>query len=188
MKNTKVAIFLASGFEIAEALIVVDILKRAKIKVDMVNINNEEIISSNQNINVKTNVKINDLRWDNYKLLILPGGQPGTTNLLASKKLCEKLKEFASQKEKIIAAICAAPLILAKLGILKNKRAVVYPGFEKYLKANKVKNEKEKNLVIDDNIITAKALGNAFTFAFILVDLFLKEKTTSKVIKEQLFF
>jgi 4-methyl-5(b-hydroxyethyl)-thiazole monophosphate biosynthesis len=99
-------------------------------------------------------------------MIVLPGGMPGTTNLGAHKGLEEQLKKF-EEKNRWLAAICAAPMIFGNLGLLKGKKAVIYPGMEEHLKGAQVG---EKPVEIDGKIITSKAPGTAMIFALALVE------------------
>lgn len=99
-------------------------------------------------------------------MLVLPGGMPGAKHLNEHEELKKLLKEFDSQ-QKYIAAICAAPMVLGGLGLLNNKRATCYPGFEPELIGAKIIGEK---VVVDGHIITGKGPGLVFDFALQLVE------------------
>lgn len=113
----KAAIFLATGFEESEAVNTIDILDRAGITVDIYTINNSKIVRGSHNIAISSNFIMDDHEIEfyikSYDLFILPGGEPGTTNLAKSIKL-KNIFLNAFRKDKYIAAICAAPQVLGK--------------------------------------------------------------------------
>ena len=160
-----VYVFLANGFETVEALACVDILRRADIETVTVGVGSKNITSS-QSIPVEcdeTDLRIGFL--DDIEAIVLPGGMPGTVNLEESK-VVQDFIDFAVKRNIIIGAICAAPSILGKKGLLKNKNATCFPGFEKYLSnAVYTGNSVEK----DGNIITGKGMGVAVDFALEIV-------------------
>lgn len=174
-----VCIFMANGFEEVEALTVVDILRRANIDIKMVSINNDLKVTGAHNIQVITDCLFKDVDYEKVDMLILPGGMPGTNNLKENEELKELLLKFAKQ-DKYIAAICAAPIILGEIGIVKGKKVTCYPGFEKYLKDSIIEN---KNIVKDSNIVTAKGLGVADDFALELVNILLGEQKAFEIKK-----
>ncbi len=129
----KVLVFIAEGFEEIEALTVVDILKRADIQCDMCSItSNKEVIGAH-NISVKADKILEDIKATEYSALVIPGGMPGATNLRDNNKVINLVKEFNKDK-KLIAAICAGPIVLSKANIIKGKEVTSYPGFENDLK------------------------------------------------------
>jgi len=160
-----VYVFLANGFETVEALACVDILRRAKIETKTVGVGYKDITSS-QKIPVlcdELDLRIGFL--DDIEAIVLPGGMPGTTNLDESE-IVHRFIDDAANKNILIAAICAAPLILGKKGLLKGKKATCFPGFEKYLEgADYTGNSVET----DGNIITGKGMGVAVDFALEIV-------------------
>jgi 4-methyl-5(b-hydroxyethyl)-thiazole monophosphate biosynthesis len=100
-------------------------------------------------------------------MIILPGGMPGTTNLMNHAGLIGQLKNF-NQEQKWIAAICAAPMILGVLDFLQNRKAVCYPGFESHLTGASVLNEP---FTVDGHIITGRGVGTALAFSLEIVRL-----------------
>ncbi len=160
-----VYLFLADGFETVEALACVDILRRAKIEIATVGIENKTVISS-QNIKVECDKTENEIGvLDDVVAVILPGGMPGTLNLEKNSTVQEFI-DFAAENDILIAAICAAPSILGKKGLLKGKKATCYPGFEEYLIGADYTG---KSVEKDGNIITGKGMGVANNFALEIV-------------------
>ena len=128
----KSLIFLASGYEEVEMLTVVDMLRRAGTIIDMVSVTDTIEVTGSHNITIKADKLFAEADFDNADMLILPGGMPGTNNLLAYKPLTDKLTEF-NNAGKFVAAVCAAPSVLGALGILNGKNATCFPGFEEKL-------------------------------------------------------
>ena len=123
---------------------------------------------------IQADARIEDVDFSDAETLILPGGQ---THLDASVALCELLRKH-NKENKLIAAICAAPSVLGKLGILDGKQATCYPGFEKYLGESYV-----GGLVVESkNVITAKGPGLSADFAFCLI-----EKLAGSEVADQIY-
>ena len=156
-----VAIFLADGFEEVEALTVSDILRRAKADIKLVSIKDTKEVESSRNVKVIADATFDEMDFSETRMLVLPGGMPGTNNLQAFKPLEELVVSFANSG-KYVAAICAAPKILGALGLLKGRRACCHPGFEKELiGADVIMN---RPAVLDGNIITGRSMGCAIPF------------------------
>jgi 4-methyl-5(b-hydroxyethyl)-thiazole monophosphate biosynthesis len=159
-------VFLADGFEEIEALAPVDILRRAGKQVQTVGVGKREI-TGRSNIKVIADIEVSEIKLgDDLEMIILPGGMPGTTNLEASLEV-RKTISFCYDNDIFIAAICAAPSILGKMGLLKDKRATCYPGFEKFLEGAKVCNA---GVVADGKLITANGAGKSIAFALKLAE------------------
>ncbi len=162
----KVYIFLATGFEEVEALTVVDLLRRDKVEVVMISIDNEAYVTGAHDITVKVDLPYEEADFEDVDMLILPGG-PGHTKLLEHEGLTERIKAFNLSRKRI-AAICAAPSVLGKLGVLIGKKAVCYPGNEESLQGATVLREE---VVTDGNVTTSRGVGTAIPFALELVKL-----------------
>lgn len=165
----KVFVPLADGFEDVEAMTVIDILRRAGIDVDVVGIPGS-VIESRSGVRIMTDKKLSEVNVDEYDGIILPGGNRGVTNLSRSLSLLEMIKRL-NTRGKLIAAICAAPLILAKLGILDNRKATIYPGLERELPY-----PRSQPVVVDENIVTSQGPGTAMEFALKIVELLVGKK------------
>ena len=169
----KICVFTADGFEEIEGLTVVDLLRRAGAEVLMVSVKEGLTVKGAHNIELKADALFDEVCYEDVDILVLPGGMPGTLNLRNHEKLCGLLKEFAA-KDKKIAAICAAPMILGELGLLKGKKATCYPGFEDKLTEAELCTDR---VVRDGNITTSRGLGTAIPFALELISqLYGKEK------------
>ncbi len=170
----KVAIFLATGFEEIEALTVVDLLRRVHVEIDMVSITGEKKAIGSHNIIVETDKIINQLNFNEYDMLILPGGMPGTLNLEACEVLMSQVDAFYAQG-KLLAAICAAPSILGHRHMLEGRLACCYPGFEKDLHGANVSLEP---VCVDGKIITSRGMGCAVEFGLKIVEVLLGEEVS----------
>ena len=170
---------LADGFEEVEALTPLDLRRRAGLEVATVGIGGDFATGSHGiKVACDLNAKVADPTVPD--MLILPGGMPGTTNLDASPFVDEAIREV-TKKGGRLAAICAAPLILGRRGLLEGKRAVCYPGFEEELKGATVL--KDAGVVTDGLITTAKGMGVAFEFGTELVRLLCGEEQADAVSK-----
>ena len=168
----KVAVMLAEGFEEIEALTVVDIIRRSKIECDMVSIKSEMVQGSHKML-VKSDKNITEINKDDYTMVVLPGGLIGTDNLMKCEELISWIKEFANNPKKCIAAICAAPQVFAKAGVVKGKKVTSYPDdeFKKVLKEAEYIDDDKQTVVVDGNIITSRGPATAFAFAYKLVEI-----------------
>ena len=159
--------FLAEGFEEVEALAPLDLIRRAGLEIKTVGVGGK-VITGSHGIPVTADMTDAELADNAPDMVILPGGMPGTKNLDASSSV-HKMIDIALEQNSYIAAICAAPMILGKRGLLKGKNAVCYPGFEEYLSGATIPDD--KNVVIDGKIITARGMGVATEFGLALVSL-----------------
>lgn len=163
---SKVYVFLAEGFEEIEALMVVDLLRRAKCDVTTVAIMGDKKVKGRSNIEVIADKLYEEIEsFEDADLLVLPGGMPGTLYLGQHKGLSNLLVEQL-EKNKRIAAICAAPTVFGKMGLLKDKSATCYPGMEDELFCGKAQTDK---VVVDGLITTSRGLGTALEFSLELI-------------------
>ena len=124
-----VAVLAADGFETIECLTMVDVMRRGGVRATLVSIMpTREVVSSLQ-IPVTCDALFDEINFDEYDCVVLPGGLPGATNLRADQRVCDVVCEFAATKH--VAAICAAPFILGELDLLEGRHATCFPGFEK---------------------------------------------------------
>jgi 4-methyl-5(b-hydroxyethyl)-thiazole monophosphate biosynthesis len=178
----KTVIFLAPGFEEIEALSVVDILRRSGIEIETISISKKLEVSGSHKIKVIADKLFDEVDYSQIDMIILPGGMPGTKNLLENEDLISLILKFNNEK-KYISAICAAPMILGKLDILTGKRATCYPGYEQDLNGAVLSADK---VVEAENIITSKGPGTAFDFAFRLVEVLLNKRTSDDIRKSMI--
>lgn len=161
-----VCILLGTGFEEAEALVPADMLRRAKIPVCMAGVDGMEITGAHD-ITVKADCALADVNVDELELLFLPGGLGGVDAIKSSPAAMDLIRQ-AHDKGIKLAAICAAPTILAELGYLEGKQAVCYPSMLDQLTGADTTHG--QHVVVAGNIITGEAAGSAFTFGFKLIE------------------
>ena len=161
----KAIVFLAKGFEEMEATGTIDILRRGGVEVNIVTINSSREVTGAHGMVYLADQTLAEADCSTADALILPGGMPGATNLNACAPLRELLKAHYAQ-EKLIAAICAAPLVLVGLGFFQGRKATCYPGFEEQLTGASVTGEAVE---VDDHIITGRGPGLVFNFGLALV-------------------
>ncbi len=178
--SKKMAVFLAEGFEESEAIVPVDIARRAGIEVTTVSISGEIYVTGSHGIQVKADALMRDIDSGSYDMLMLPGGMPGTSNLEASEEMKEALLS-ANNNGKYISAICAAPRLLGSLGILDGKKATVYPGNEDHLK--NATYDREAKAVTDGKIITARGMGCAVEFGREIVTALIGADKADEILK-----
>lgn len=155
-------LFLDNGFEEIEAINPIDLLRRASVSLTTVSLTGKSMVLGAHNIAIEADCLFENVDFSDAEMLILPGGP---THLEQHAGLCELLCQH-NAKGGSIAAICAAPSLLGRLGILVGKQATCYPGYEKYLGESYV-----GGLVVESkNIITAKGPGLASDFAFCLIE------------------
>ena len=173
----KIAIFCANGLEECEALVVVDLLRRAKLEVDMISLEDTINIHSSHGISFKADKLIKDINHHSYDALILPGGLAGTKTLSQNQTLISYLHEF-KDNNKLIAAICAAPSIFIDNKLVDEGKFSVYPDFEHGLKTSSLK------VTVDNNVITGQGLGVVFEFAYEIIKYLVDEGLAKKVLDE----
>lgn len=175
----RVNIYLAEGFEEIEAITVVDTLRRADVDARMVSITGKKEVKGSHGVTVNADELFEKADNAGADMIVLPGGMPGTRYLGEHKGLKEIIMGFA-ERNKPIAAICAAPSILGKMGLLDKKKAVCFPGFEEFLKGAVVG---EDIVVQEGSFITSKGPGTAIYFALRLVEM-LTDRETAEELRE----
>lgn len=176
-------LFLAEGFEEIEALATVDILRRADIEVSTVSITSEKNVKGKMGITVMADTIFDEIVDLDGDILILPGG-PAVSKLKEHEGLENLLKEYYME-EKWIAAICPAPTVLAKLELLKNRKAICYPGLEDELEEASIQEDVE--VVVDEKIVTSKGPGTTFPFAIKIVELLQGKDKAEKIAEEMVY-
>ena len=176
----KTAIFLADGYEEIEALAVVDIFRRAGIEMDMVSVSEELLTNGSHGVQVVADVLLKDICFDKYDMLVLPGGLKGMQNLEACESLMEQIDLFY-ENNKYIAAICASPSIFGRRGILNERQATAYPGFEPELSGAEVV---DAGAVRSGHVITGRSMGSAIEFALLLVETLLGKEKAEEIAKQ----
>ena len=163
----KIAVFLAEGFEEVEALTPVDILRRAGFQCDMVSIAGE-MVTGSHGITVKADRTLGpDL--ESYDMLVCPGGLPGSVHLRDCEELIRLIRLFNQDPDQYIAAICAAPQVMAKAGVTTGRRVTSYPGEDLEALFADADYIEDQPVVVDGHMITSRGAGTAMEFAFALV-------------------
>lgn len=173
----KAIVFLANGFEEMEATGTVDVLCRGGVEVKTVSISSEREVTGAHGMVYLADATFGDMDFSEADALILPGGMPGSSNL----NDCEPLKELLVdhyKKGKIVAAICAAPMVLGGLGLLKGRRATCYPGFEPKLIGATATGEAVE---VDGHVITGKGPGLVFNFGLALLSVLKSDAVAEEV-------
>ena len=181
---SKAVVFFAEGTEECEALLVVDLLRRAKVDVTVASASGSREILSSHKIRITADALAEEVDYSDVDLVVLPGGIPGTPNLAANKTVTDTCTAFAKSGKKV-AAICAAPTILANLGFLDRRRAVCYPGMEELMGSAVV--QKGAPVVADGHIITGEAAGSSFPFGLKLVEV-LKGAQAAQQVRHAVYY
>lgn len=158
-----VYVLMEQGFEETELIVPVDILRRGGVNVCIVGVSGMTAESS-RGIRLAADAAFSDLDFADMEMLLIPGGQPGVDHLAANPAVMELIQKSAGHMP--VAAICAAPMLLGKLGLLRGRRATCYPGCEAVLEGARVE---DKGVVVDGSFITARGAGAAFRFGFTLL-------------------
>lgn len=177
----RVVIILADGFEEVEAVAVVDVLRRAAIEVVVAGLHTGPLTSARR-VQVIPDTVIDAIRAEDFDMVVLPGGQPGSDNLNSDDRVRKLLQEFHG-KGKLTGAICAAPYVLANTGILGGKRATCYPTYKD--KLGPVVYE-EAPVVADGNVLTSRGPGTALDFGLAIVERFLGKARADQIRGEML--
>lgn len=157
-----VYMMLADGFEEAEAICPLDVLIRAGADVKTVSVGDRLTVTGTHGIEIKADMLLRDIPDERPEMIVLPGGMPGASNLNSCDPLKNMLLDLNAHGG-FIGAICAAPFILGEMDLLVGKEAICYPGFEKSLRGAKISG---KQVVRDQNIITAAGMGVAIEFGY----------------------
>ena len=172
-------VFLADGFEEIEALAPVDFLRRAGVEVEIVGVTGETCVGAHD-IKVKTDILVDEIKLnDNLLGVVLPGGMPGADNL-DKNAFVHKAVDYCVENNLVVGAICAAPFILGKKGVLKGKNATCFPGFEEYLEGANVLCD---GVVTDGKIITAKGAGVAWEFGAAITELVTDKMKSDNILR-----
>ncbi len=161
----RVLVPLAEGFEEIEAITIIDVFRRAGVTVDVAAVSDDPVRGSH-GIAVGTDIPLSKATADDYDLIALPGGMPGTLNLRNSRALAALLKELDRQ-EKYLTAICAAPIVLASCQLLEGKEVTSHPSVREQLEGVTYR---EEAVVKDGRIVTSRGPGTALAFALALVE------------------
>lgn len=172
-------VFLAEGFEEIEALSTVDVLRRANCNLKTVSVVESKVVTGANGIQVVADINYKDIILKDIEAIVLPGGMPGVLNLEKSQEVNNAI-DYCIANNKYIAAICAAPSVLGKKGLLKDIKATCFPGFEDFLIGA---NFSDNYICVDKNIITAKGPGVSIEFALEIVKIIYGKEKSKEIRK-----
>lgn len=172
----RVLIPLADGVEELEAVTIIDILRRGGVTVTSAALGATPTVVGARGVKLLADALWSTLAPDDFDALVLPGGGKGTEALLADQRVLETVRSF-DEADKYVAAICAAPSVLAKAGVLEKRKATCYPSVAPQLG----KAYDDAPVIADGNIITSQGPGTAMLFALVLVRYFVDEETARRV-------
>lgn len=161
----KVLAYFAPGLEECEGLVTVDLLRRAKVEVTIASITDDLMITGSHGVSVQCDALASAVDAAEYDAVFLPGGGRGTENLYASDLVRETLAASAAAG-KLLCAICAAPSVPGRMGLLRGRRATCYPGFEEQLLGA---DYAPAEAIRDGQFITGSGLGAAIPFALEII-------------------
>lgn len=173
----KLMILLGNGYEEIEALTVVDFCRRAGVEIDMVSITEDINTVGDHKIVIKADKKLEDITLTDYMGLVTPGGMPGTKMLKENSKVIDIIKEFYNDK-KLIASICASPMVLEEAKIAEKIEGTIYPGLESEMNFKKFL---EEPVVKYENVITSRGPATAPLFAYEIIKYVAGEKAAEEV-------
>ena len=173
----KVGVFFGTGYEEIEALTVVDLLRRAGIEAQCISIDNQKQVMGSHKINVDMDAGIEDVDFESLDMIVCPGGMPGTRNLEACDVLIEQIRSFY-EKGKLIGAICAAPSIFGHMGLLKGRKACIFPGMEEELVGAEVVYD---DVVQSEHVITSRGMGTAIAFGLEIISSLIDKETAQNL-------
>lgn len=173
-----VLIPLAEGFEELEAVTLIDLLRRAEIHVVTTSLTERQQVTASRGVRLTADTTLDEVIYDDFDMLILPGGQPGTNNLDADPRIHALIKRL-HHGDKWIGAICAAPIVLANSGLLDGLKVSCYPGALEPAAWPEIQLS-QGAVVCDNKVITSRGPGTAMTFALTII-----EKLTDKMTRQQ---
>ncbi|MDO4692577.1 MAG: DJ-1/PfpI family protein [Porphyromonadaceae bacterium] len=178
-----VYVFLAEGFEEIEAVTTIDLLRRAGLSTTTIAVGNSLEVSGAHHITLRADKPLDEVDLSRADALVLPGGLPGVDNLNSSEVLRSMLRQMYDSG-RLVAAICAAPMILGQLGILKGRHATCYPSFERHLTGYKTS---EQKVITDGHVITACSAGVAVDFGLEIIKYLLGDQEALRVAGEIIY-
>ncbi len=172
----KVLIPLAEGFEEIEAVTIIDILRRAGALVTTAGLKKRNVTGSHE-LHLVADTVLAEVVEEEWDLVVLPGGVPGTPNLLSDEHVLGILRSRGNGQG-LTAAICAAPAVLEQAGLLQGRKVTSHPGWADRIPTAYHTGERVQT---DERIITGQAAGSAMEFAFQLVESMYGRKKVEEV-------
>jgi len=186
----KVLVLLAEGFEELELVSPMDIFRRGELEVTLAAIGDDLRCRSTRGLEISADILLTDLgnpeeSAAEFDLLYLPGGRPGADHLFQSELVLHWVRYFDASK-KWLAAICAAPLVLATAGVLKNRTVTSFPAVQEELQSS-VGSYSSERVVQDSHVLTSRGAGTAAEFSFYVLAL-LQNKEISEAVRKSMLF
>ena len=173
----KAALFLITGFEETEALTTVDILRRGGVDVTTVSLIKKDMVTGKHNVSVRADTLFEAVSGEMFDILVIPGG---TIDYTKHEGLLSLVRRFDEEKKKL-AAICAAPAVLGKVGALRGRKAVCYPGVESWLEGASIG---ESIVETDGHITTARGPATSMFFALRILEILQGKEIAQKVAED----
>jgi 4-methyl-5(b-hydroxyethyl)-thiazole monophosphate biosynthesis len=174
-------LLLSNYFEDIEGLATLDLLRRAKIDVDTVSIDKDDTVITQSNVRLVPDKHLSEINLEDYDFVVIPGGKAVNLTHRHSESTAKVIRHFY-EKKGLIAAICAAPSLLGPMGILDNKKFTCFPTFETYVPNGKY--DALAKVVVEGNIITSKAAGTSFEFAYEIIKYLKGEKAAKELLAQ----
>ncbi|MDO4496684.1 MAG: DJ-1/PfpI family protein [Bacteroidales bacterium] len=179
----KVYVMLATGFEITEAMLPIDILKRAGIEAITVSVENLDVVAASNGTRVLPDLKMSDANLSDGEMIFLPGGMPGSKNLDENPAVINAVSAY-NEAGKWLVAVCAAPLVFGHMGLLNGQKATCYPGFEDELHGA---DHQQQTVVRSGKIITGCGPGACFALGREMVAALVSEEAADKILSQMMF-
>lgn len=179
----RVLIPLAQGCEELEAVTLVDLLRRAEIEVITASLDDQLVVTASRGVGLLADTTLDDVKAEAFDMLLLPGGKHGARHLNDDQRIHDRIHQQLAD-HKYLAAICAAPSVLAAAGVLNGRRATCYPGFidpDEYPQIRLL----DQAVVIDETILTSRGPGTAMDFALTIIEI-LVDNTTRLTVEKSL--
>lgn len=171
-----IKVIMENGFEEVEAVVLIDLLRRAEYSVETISVAGSNEVTGSHDITVKTDSLLEEVDFNKGDMLLLPGG-PAVGKLVENEKVLELVRDFAGSG-RLVAAICAAPLVLHAAGILEGKKVTSYPNVREKLTSVEYSEEK---VVVDGKIITSRGVGTAIDMGLKIVELISGQDKAAKL-------
>ncbi|KAJ3039940.1 hypothetical protein HDV00_011606 [Rhizophlyctis rosea] len=176
-------VLLADGSEEMEAVITIDILRRAEVDVTVAGLNSAQPITCSRHVKIVPDKALSDVQDKEFDAFVLPGGMDGAKSFANSEAVKALLKTYQNDSKKTVAIICASPIALKAAGVANGKSITSHPSVKDQLEGY---NYKEDRIVWDGNLLTSRGPGTAFEFALALVGRLRGKEVVEKIVPPML--